>query len=231
MTQIANARSFDGIDDVINFTLGGLSGAWGAMSIAVIWKPTTPLAANGVAIDFVSSVNMPQVGSLVYAYDENTINALGNEPIFLDEWNLACVTKPTGTATARFHVYRYSTTSWTHSAGEGGNLAALPAVTGARVGLDGFGNIYKGLIACAGAWKSTELSDANVETLEDDIANWTSLSPTSLWLLDQASTATDVPDRVGTSPQSSVTGTSVQAVSDLPFEVGGVDTGLAWITA
>jgi hypothetical protein len=234
MTQIANARFFDGVDDVINFTVGGLSGAWGAMSIGVIIKPTTPITANGVAIELSPSITLPleDATKLLYAYDEDTVNSLGNEPYNNDEWNLFVVTKPTGTATARLHKYRYSTTTWTHSAGEGGNQPALPSVTGARVGLDAFSNIYKGLIACAGVWKSTELSDANVETLEDDIANWTTLSPTSLWLFNQTDVATDVLDLVGNSHESSITGTTATAVADLAFDVGGVEgASVYWVGA
>jgi hypothetical protein len=100
------------------------------------------------------------------------------------------------------------------------------------MGSDPGGSHYKGLIACVGVWKASALSDGNVETLEDDIANWTALSPTSLWRLNQTSVADDVLDLVGNSHESSITGTTATAVSDLPFEVGGAsDTpALAWLT-
>ena len=50
---------------------------------------------------------------------------------------------------------------------------------------------------------------------------WEALSPTALWLLDQAAVTTAVEDRTGTSDQVSRNGTSVVTPTGLTFDVGG----------
>ena len=75
-------------------------------------------------------------------------------------------------------------------------------------------------MACAGVWLGAALSDATLEGMVSSITSWEAQSPTCLWLLDQASTATAVLDRIASADQIAITGTTAAAESGLAFEVG-----------
>jgi hypothetical protein len=224
MAAIAHARGFDGTDDVINFTLGTLSGAWNGGTVAVICKPdSTQVAVSTALLHLTNAVALvfDKDANIFYGFEIPDYDSYGNDPVVENEWNILSFTKPTGTAVARFHRYRYSTSTWNHSAGEGIARVQPGSPTAVIVAGEGGADFYKGLIACIGVWKAAELSDGQIDTLTEDIADWEALSPTALWLFNQDLVATDVLDRVGTSHESSITGTTAVAIGDLSFEVGG----------
>lgn len=150
-------------------------------------------------------------------------------------WYLIVDRKVTGTAAARFSVYNYNTTSWTHTAGTGtiGNWTAPGASGTFRFTFQGTSNWTAGRIAARAVWANTLpwTADASGDTalqsagLHTAAASWLSNSPSAFWLFNQASTATAVPDSstTGTATQTSLTGTTVINGDDPP----GFDFALA----
>lgn len=219
--RISNARSFNGTTDRLDMTLGLLTGAWGdGLTVAMIAKPSSD--QSGMMLELTNGVALYHDDSLIvwFAYEIPDFDSYGNDPVVQDGWNLMCFTKPPGSSTVTLHNYAYTPTAWTHTAGEGGAIPAPGSPTAVIFGNDAAGaGGYKGLIAAAAVWKGRVLTNAQIEGLTGYLSEWKKLSPTALWKLDQSAVADTVPDLVGTSHQSSVTGTTVQAVSDLPFYV------------
>lgn len=102
-------------------------------------------------------------------------------------WVLVSITKASGTAAPRFHMYRYSTNAWTHESSAGttgannytGNhfyVAAQPA----------FGNNFLGEIEVIGHWQRV-LTDAELENLPFTLDAWYSAKPSILLKADPTS--------------------------------------------
>ena len=235
MTQIANARSFDGVDDRIDFTLGGLSGAWSSgVTVMATVKPdstrTPEVSGHRLLLArctewhnkppelrwLQGEKRMPAPverrdghGNRQAGFDpddglqRNRVPRQRCQPRLQRALRSSMAarsrittpsatipvrrtverigfTKASGSSTARLHNYKYSTTTWTHSNGEGGALPDPGSPTAMVMANSNDSNFYKGLIACVGVWKASNLSDGNVETLENDIANWTTVTNKSL---------------------------------------------------
>lgn len=216
--------------------IGGLATDITATTIAAIVRSASDVAAYRTIFTIADPAGhsyglSPTDG--VYYYDGSTVPESDSDWVeAANGWMVVAVTKTNGTVTPRFHRYTYSSTTWEHQ--DSGDTADDPTTpTGAsEVYLGASQPSFEGFacdLACVGYWPTTALSDGNIETLENNIANWEALSPASLWLLNQTNVATSVDDRTGTSDQTARVGTTVLALSDLPFEVGG--GGLAWIRA
>lgn len=240
MTQIANVRTFNGTSDEIQLDATDYGGAIGAQSYVAIAKH-----ASGTGFQWIVNVfgnggsggfGLGHQSTANIAMHQNDtarttfVNATWQAS---DGWALVAATRADGNSTPRLHRYFYSIggASWVHedvssALTESGTPAApVQLWLGTR---EGSSNFFAGDIACVGLWQGTALSDANLETMETDIASWEALSPTGLWLLDQTSTAENLVDRVGNGDQVAINGTSVTAESGLAFDVGGdVGPGLS----
>ncbi|HST68346.1 MAG TPA: heparin lyase I family protein [Solirubrobacterales bacterium] len=102
-----------------------------------------------------------------------------------NEWQLVAVTKGAGTVTPRFHVYRFSTNTWTHknatsSLGNGASTSGGTIQLGTWQG----GWRYDGEFA-ATALYSYALSDGDIESLAVSYSNWLTREPAGMWVLNQ----------------------------------------------
>ncbi len=133
----------------------------------------------------------------------------------LSGWQIFSITKATGSTTPRAHVCTLATPAWTHAnmAGSGSDGDAGNGwYIGAHVG---FGDFFNGSMYLTAYW-NTVLSDGNLETIVG-LQSLLDLSPTGLWLLNQASTATAVTEYNGSgADQSSISGTTVTTGVTIP---------------
>ena len=127
-------------------------------------------------------------------------------------WYLVGMTRASGTTTARFHVYNYSTDAWDHQNAIDGTQANSGVITaddgwiGQDNGSAGAG--WNGAIQAMAFWNSA-LTDPNIETLHPSKAAWTALSPSCLWVMNQSAVSTEPPDEIGAADGTGHTGTSV----------------------
>lgn len=219
---MVNFRNFDGVDDVITFSLGSLS-SFTSGTIAVLCRRTDNTAWNGpfctrtsggtpeMYLDIAPSNSAPN-NSLWCNF---AVNQNGGTTVTLtavESWAWVVVTKASGSATPRYHKYVMSSATWTRVNGSGniGN-AVSPSGGDLQIG-DAGGDFFKGDIAAVACW-TTALSDG---TLNGIVNNWTSgvlaASPQGAWLLNQASTATSITDgTAGGANQTARTGTTVSS--------------------
>lgn len=233
MAQIAFARSFDGSDDQIEMTVGGIETDITGMSIAALIKPTDAAAFRDILViedPFGFAFGLGTENEL-YLYDGSTLaQSAANFAQQSNGWMLVAVTKPNGSAVPRWHKYVFASTTWTHTDDETTLADPTTPTASSNVYVGGQTN-YLGLIANLGYWASTELSNGQLEGMVSTIGSWEASTPTALWLLDQTSEATPVEDRVGTSDELAITGTTATAIADLNFDVGGVAPELRPVTS
>lgn len=94
---------------------------------------------------------------------------------------LLAVTKATGTATGRAHMYVFSTNTWTHAALSGTNVDAAANTTLTLGAADNTGSTsfaFDGDLFAIGAWSGYAMSDQEVEQLVRP--DWGRFNP-SLW--------------------------------------------------
>lgn len=232
MALIANARSFDGVDDKIQLATTGLVTALSGYTCACIVKPTDQAITRSIiSLDGGTGAEWTfQIGpdEAIDMWDKTHGGWISASTLVVPGvWNLLAFTKTDGTSIPRFHRYRYDTKEWSHgdwsggSATDQGDPSGSPSLWIGSYG--GSSEPYEGLIALIGVWLADALTDTEFETgMNNNLAVWEALSPTGLWLCDQTSTSTAINDRIGSADQIALTGTSVSAVSDLLFDVGGV---------
>ena len=129
--------------------------------------------------------------------------------LIADTWYVAAISKPAGSAHYRCHLWTYTNPasgSMSHGEAVGAaNQGDGSTIDSVRLG-DG-DNVGNGLVAAIGVW-TTVLSDANLDTLvSNSLVSWAALSPQALFTLNNWNGTTGAKDVVGTSTQSSVTGT------------------------
>lgn len=244
MTQIANVRSFNGTSDEIELASTDLQSGWTNLTIAAIVKKD-----GGASFRWCWSIESTGESEAVLGQSSNvrvslfthddgaaqaTSNSADNVWTAAMGWCLVAATKADGASTVRLHRYRYDTQAWDHAdAGTAGVDVSIPGPT-AKVWLGSYDGTQEWMdcdIACAGVWKTTALSDPQLEGMVDDIASWEALSPTGLWLLNQTVVTDPVLDIVGAGDEVGRNGTTVVADATLPFDVGGELPVIAWITA
>ena len=211
-------RHFDGVDDKI--TAEPLSPPFiGAGTIAIIWRASDS-GNHGLFCGGASGFE--RWGSIVVSGDETYIDYAGFSAIHswsADEWYLTVVTKPIGSpATVRAHSMPYSSGTWTHanrgSVNDDNPSGHTDTQFGFSISTDFF---LEGEIAVAAVWVDTELSDAECESLETELSNWFSLTPSALWAFNQEDVADPVLDLSGNGfDQTARTGTSVLTGDDPP---------------
>lgn len=138
-----------------------------------------------------------------------------------DGWCLHVVTKVTGSATPRYHRYKYSTGVWVHENMSTTSLDASGEATGlVEIGgtLGSSSDNFVGDIAQAGVF-NVALADQDVESLAFTLQAWFGSSK-GLWPLDQSTIGQKVVDYSGGgSNESALTGTSVSTNSVPVFNV------------
>jgi hypothetical protein len=221
---MASGRTFDGIDDVISLAVGNCGPAFGPATVAIILKRGGTNSENIIggfngagqaAVTWELGIDDAGGGNVLYL-DFPSVNFSVAPTITVvpgDNFVLLAITKATGSSAVRFHRYKYDTSTWTH---ENGAAINNSPVTTNRLQLGAADtDFYTGDILIAGYWTSV-LSDLVIETLKDSLTDWENANPQGLWLLNQTSIATPVPDLTGGgADQSAITGTSVSA-NDLP---------------
>lgn len=231
------ARTFDGSDDVIRFSIGGLSAQTAAGTWAAVCQRTND-------VNFHSILGLHNSGATNTHYFQITptdnlvlgANGVGEATSAFtvtsaDGWVFVAATKVSGTTTPRFHKLVYSTNAWTHSAGSGSFAnGTAPGASGyAETSWQG-GDLFQGDLAAIGVW-SSDLGDAQVEGLAFSLACWWASAPQAMWVMDQSATTQAVADMTGGGAnQSSLTGTAV-ASSSVPGLGYGTAVTVVEVTA
>lgn len=231
------ARTFDGVDDQIQCSIGACTGAGtGFGTFAIICRR----AANGTGDTLIA---LEDNASLPVAFELNSSNLFTFyngvstrrttfTVLTANGWHCLVYKKATGTVTGRFGKYQYSNDTWTFEDATDGTQAnwATGLGAGSKVTLGAFntggpGNFFSGDIAIAAFWGGTALTDDQCRMLPHDLMAWFQVQPTGLWLLDQSVTTDAVADMTGGGAnQSSLTGTTV-ATSSAPFGYGAPSMG------
>ncbi len=137
-----------------------------------------------------------------------------NYSALIGGWAAIGITKASGSAAVRTHIYDYDTGLWTHT-----DLATLTNGSGTvdTILLGSFdpGQFLNGIVAAYGLWTGTALADAVFSAgsgFQASLSNWYAQTPSVLWRFNQASTATAVTDLMGSgADQSAIVGTTVSA--------------------
>src|SRR5215207_1883183 len=139
-----------------------------------------------------------------------------NGPVVATGKYCVVVTKATGSAVPRFHIYNYATNAWAHADGNVALANGTATVTGIVVGEYPGGFDYQnGRVSAVGVYRHWVPNDAAVEAagFHYDLDNFVAAAANSDldWVVsfNQASTATAVEDLIGSGDQTAITGTSV----------------------
>lgn len=225
-------RSFDGIDDRIKLAIGNAqNGGYGTLA-AIVKRGANSVTQNIVIVENSTASagvewSIRNTGVLALWTGASTRRTTTLTFTVADGWCLLVAKKDTGTATARFGKYVYSTDTWTwENAGDGtqGNwstsLTTPDVVIGAYDG-GAPGSFFTGDIAAVGIWGGSVLTDAEAQSLPFSLDAWFQEQPTGLWLLDQAATSQKVNDQSGGGAnESALTGTTVGTSSVPVFSYG-----------
>jgi hypothetical protein len=224
------ARAFDGTDDEVRCSIGGVSGfTFGTLAVIV---------RRGATAAWHSLIGLNNSSGLVQAsleFNDTDFLCWANQSVsprttttFVSTttWYCIIVTKATGTVSPRFHWYNYTTNAWTHqdpfSASTAANAGSLSGGT-VRFGEWEDTDDFTGDIALGAAWSGVTFTDAQLEAmgLPFSLSNWHAAAPSGLWILDQSATGQKVVDLTGGGAnESAIGGTSVSANSVPVFGYG-----------
>jgi len=207
----------------ITCAAGAVTSDGGPITVAVLWKPAT-FAAMGLvtALNGSSAAvwNVNPFSDAVLYFGTNTDFASASPTVYNPSglpWRLDVWTKPDGNSTARYHEYRFDTTTWAHTdkaATTDGNNGPVASILLGKLDAD---ESLNGLLGAVGVW-NTELSDGNIETLEDTLQHWMDLSPAALWKFNTDDVAGGAVDLTGNgADETSHSGTSFSATEPSPF--------------
>jgi hypothetical protein len=231
------ARLFDGTNDEIRTSIGGIVGT-GAITMAAIMRRNSTVY-NGVIGLHTSggtatySIEIADgTGSLDFSGNVNW--SPGITVVNADGWVLIAVTKASGTVAPRGHKYVYSSDTWAHN-NSASNTANGASVSGGTVRFGEWQDVddFAGDIAIAGVWDRV-LTDAEIENLAFTKEAWHAAAPAGLWLFDQQAVAQSVSDLTGGGAnQSTITGTalSTNSVPIFNYTDGPVWTVLTRVVA
>lgn len=173
-------------NDVITYDIGTLANLpVGAQSFGFIFKPTNSHRGGVFDAKQGGSGGSRQLGCNTFDNAGGTVFFSDNGSVstsysaFIGNWVLMMFTKPAGTAQVRGHIYDYNAVTWTHT--DLGSVSVGAVVDFLRQGQFDGGQWLEATMLVMGAWVGTELSDANVETMEFSLNAWTALSPSALW--------------------------------------------------
>jgi hypothetical protein len=195
-------RNFDGVDDQVQVRATAATNVTGAVTMVALVRPdvigerdllslhNSAGAGTGYDLSLAPSGAVMMLNGTAWRTSSTGLVAAS-------QWALVAVTKASGTATPRFHVYRYDLASWTHenagsTLGNGGSAAGGTV----RLGAWEDGYEYDGRYAAAALYP-TALSDMAIETLDDSYANWLTASPAGMWIFNQVHVSHPVLDETG----------------------------------
>lgn len=226
-----NARRFDGIDDLITTAPGALVGYKAdSKTYVVVGRRLSETAhqvlLSGGPADYISGGFMFNGSNNLAIYNVNSGNRFSSfTALSTEDWSLWAVSLGGESAIPRFHKYVYDTDTWSHVDGAGpfwtqGEEDRLASSDGIYFGRrpSGAFNLHADLQAAA-VFDGT-LSDAAVENLAFDWAEWEALPALAMWRFDQDDAGHQVVDETGQgADQVGWLGTSVVAGLDaLQFE-------------
>lgn len=212
-------RTFDGVDDIVDSTLGDLAGdATGTMTIAWCGKlyGTFPSDAEILSTPGYSPVDLyiNAFWDRVEFYDGSTGSVGPN--LSASHGTVIIVFARDQTNASEWSYYRFDTNTWSHTTST--TLTANPSFASAPGSIthgSGPGTPVNAEFVCSAIWTGTKLTQTQKETLDNSFAAWTSLSPTVAWRYDQTSPGASV---VGSTSQTSITGTTL-TTTDSPLLV------------
>lgn len=222
------ARLFDGTDDKITCSIGGLT----AVTVAGTRVAIVRRAANSANHSLISLADASSYSSLWSFNDTNNLRLFGQglglgDSTFTvtssDGWVLVASTKATGSVPLSSYKYVYGTDAWTVNT-TAGNVAdgTAPGGSGSvKIGAyyDGLGSFFNGEMAAAAVFNRA-LTQAEIEALAHSLMAWRDAAPSALWILDQDQTSQPVYDLSGGGAnQSAIVGTSA-ASSSSPVAYG-----------
>lgn len=210
---MVNFRRFNGSSDVVTLALGGLS-TMTSGTIAVLCRRTDETAWNGAFATRNGStpelyIDIAPSGSsnfLWYNY-ASAANA-GVAVAAADDWCWTIINKATGSSAPRTHKRVQSTGVWTRANGSAIGDATSPSGGDLQIGNAG-GDFFKGDIAAIAVW-TTSVADAVLDGMVNSWPAVLAANPQAAWLLNQASTGTNITDAVGSANQTALSGTTVQ---------------------
>jgi len=226
-------RSFDGASNIVVAGTGTAicNGAW---SLVTIVKPTSLttgecfIAFQNGTTSLLSCLADRGSGGLT-CYTDGPTSDSTLTGVTAGDWQILADTKAAGSNGVRFHRKVLGSGSWTHDTG--GTAIGNNATVCDRIELGSFLNggfsSYKDMRLAVAAAFATELSDANIESIQTtpSTQKLVDLGAVAVWDLNQASTATAVNDLVGSSDQVAITGTSVVTGDDPPGWTFGATGG------
>lgn len=216
---------FDGTDDQITCAVGGTP-TFGPGTIASIFKYDES-GGDAALLASAWEQGIKWDGNLHLLWDGG-----GQEfgsVLLGSEWYLGVLTKATGTVLAREHLYRYSTSSWTHT-NLGGTSPNIAPGASTFLGSAGGGSFFKGNLLITAAW-NTDTADAAVEAwnLQSNRAAWDTAAPLEGWYCNTMSAISSF-GTVGTADETGRTGTTLD-VGDVPagWAEDGIPVSVAWM--
>lgn len=214
------SRVFDGVDDVITFAAGDAATLQnGALSLVYLIKIGSNHRgglydgrAGGVRR---LGINPFDNGNIFFNITGQGFPSAAYTSI-IDEWAVLAFTKTSGASQARMHTYVYDTATWTHAdmGAMGGNGSGT--VDQFFIGSFDSGQFLDANLDLIGLWTGTALSDADLETMVDALADWAALDP-SVLLDFHGNPATPITDLMGSgADQTAIVGTSDAPGDDAP---------------
>lgn len=196
-------------DASVNMSAGSAGAVgFGAYTIAVLVRPTVGNNNCGFLRCDASAVQQRGfIEDTLKLFGANDFSS-GFGSLTQGNWYVAAQSKAAGSNLYRFHLWPYASDgsgTMSHGTSTGAaNQGDGSAIDAVRIGIaDDRGN---GLIAAVGLWTSA-LSDGQLDTLvSTSLSAWSALSPAELISLENWSGATGCTAVVGTSTQSSITG-------------------------
>jgi hypothetical protein len=227
-TTYVKYRTFNGTSDQVTFSAGNSNGK-------SIWNPGTAViclartrsdgsgAGSGYQEWFSNVFSNGQLTCATYfnpnnnldVYDGATGNDVGPPVVVADGWVICAVSRGTFSGVnPRAHIYKFSTTAWTHTAfNQSQPGGSMDSASYFELGnQNGWGQFLAANVAAL-AYYDYELTDTQIQTLATSLATWTSLGPAHLWRMDSSTLA----DSAGTSI-ATITGTTL-TTSDSPLAV------------
>lgn len=197
-------------DASINMTAGsaGAVGS-GAYTLAVLFRPTTGNNNSGIMwCDAAGAHQRSFFEDSLALFGLNDFSS-GFGTLTQGNWYVAAQSKAAGSNLYRMHLWPYASDgsgTMTHGTESGGaNQGDGSTIDAIRIGIaEDRGN---SLIAVVGLWTSV-LSDGSLDTLKSaNLTAWSALAPAELISLENWNGSTGCTAVVGTSSQSSITGT------------------------
>ena len=231
-----SVRTFDGTDDFIRCT-GTLGASFNAAcSILLLVYPTT-LPTGDEPFFSIGNSTTATAGTIYndsgnsganIAWGNSAADSIGNVGLTASAWQLIGGSKATGAdSSVILHRKVLGSGSWSHVSGTGTINNNANVCTDAFFGRFNDSATFRDFSLAVCAIYTTELSNANVETIETaaSTASMLSFSPVAAWEFNQASTATTVTDLIGNTHEASKTGTTVTEGIDPAWTFSG--TGAA----